>query len=203
MLAVVEHGAVEELERERDLAAVTGEQGQCGGEPASGAQPGDADALGVDAELVRVARRSSAARRSSPRAAPGTGSRARGGSRRRRRRPEAGTPLVEQRVVHVVGADDVAAAVDGDDRRGGAPRGRPARCTRTGTGGSPGTRWSVRTYRVGEVGRRGRTAPRMAAIPSWSMGGSSNASSTGRSSGSSRPFTSTSSLTRALPCRCG
>src|ERR1700722_17936068 len=73
---------------------------------------------------------------------------------------------------------------------GRSPSAPFARCTRTGTGGSPGTWCSVRTTaseRSGDL----YDAVRMAATPSASNGGSSNPPSTGRSSGSRRSLTFT------------
>ena len=54
LLAVVEHGAVEQHEGQRHLAAVAGEQGQPGSQTAAGAEPVETDAVLVDAELIRV-----------------------------------------------------------------------------------------------------------------------------------------------------
>ena len=72
-LAVVEHGLVEELERHRHLAAVAREQAQRGGETSARAHAHHADAVRVDAQLVRVLVASTAIRGSSLRADPGYG----------------------------------------------------------------------------------------------------------------------------------
>ena len=53
-LAVVDHRVDEQLEGDRQLAPVAGEQRQAGGQPAAGAGPADADRARVDAELVGV-----------------------------------------------------------------------------------------------------------------------------------------------------
>src|SRR5205085_3168230 len=55
-VAVVDHGIDEQLEREIDLAAVAGKDGEPGGEATTGARARHRDALRVDAELVGVLR---------------------------------------------------------------------------------------------------------------------------------------------------
>ena len=200
LLAVVEHGAVEQHEGERDFAAIAGQQGQRGSEPSPGTEPVDPDAILVDAELGRVvvgpAQRCVAVLER-PRVGRLGGQAVLDGDADD---AEAGAPPVEQRAVHVVGADDVAASVDGDDGGQQPRRGASARCTRTGTGGSPGTSCSVRTT-ASERSGDAKDADRMAATPSASTVGSSNASSTGRSSGSSRFLTFTRLMPGSLPPR--
>ena len=51
---IVEHGTVEQLEGDRQLAAIAGQHCERGGETATGAEPGDADAGGVDPEVAGV-----------------------------------------------------------------------------------------------------------------------------------------------------
>ena len=80
---------------------------------------------------------------------------------------------------------------------GSSPAASFARCTRTWTGGSAGTTWSVRETAAERSGDA-KEADRMAATPSASMVGSSNASRSGRSSGSRRFFTFTTGPKSAL-----
>ena len=116
--AVVDHRVDEQLVRERVLAAVACQQRERGGEPTAGARARDRDASGIDAEVDGVLRRSTRARRSSRRAAPGRGARARAGTRPTRRR---------HRARRTTG------------RAGGPRRGRCRTCTRRrGSTGSPG-----------------------------------------------------------------
>ena len=109
-LAVVEHGLVEELEGHRHLAAVAraGTARRPGLRPRS--RPSRRCSSGRCPAPPR-ARRSTAVRGSSLRAVRGTASRARAILDRHADEAELRAQLVEERVVHQVRADHVAAAV--------------------------------------------------------------------------------------------
>ena len=111
-LAVVEHRAVEQLERHRDLASVAGEQGERGGEAAARAQTSDADPFGLNPQFLGVGERPpqglvAVLQRTRVRGLGGEAVADRDGDH-----AQPGAEVVEHRVVIAVVPQDEATAVD-------------------------------------------------------------------------------------------
>ena len=197
-LAVVDHRALEQLERERHLAAVAGEQRE---RPRPVRHRRSRPRCRCDRARSRARRRartSSAARRSSRRADPGTRSRARGGTRPTRRRT--GSARTDGRTWR-----RPCRTNRGRSRRRGSST-RTAADRRCPSGGARARRraasslttWSVRST-ASDSSMAANISPRAARIAGSTSAESSNPTGAAASAGAISSSRMTASMARNVP----